>query len=133
MRIDLYQWTLTIFTNLHKYCSIDVFIIINMKDTVVNNPEVHLYSKESQKGYTILQYRNMGNMIISIIVLFNLAWVRLYGTFRNASLPLIILHLTVDLPFATTELQIHHLLGIFMGCIKWIYNHFKMIFISKNK
>ena len=102
------------------------------QDPIANNSGEELSSKESrigppnesQKGYnyTILQYRNMCNMIISTIVLFNLAWIRLYGTFRNASLPFVILHLIFDLPFATTELQVHHLLGIFMGYIKYIYN-----------
>lgn len=70
----------------------------------------------TEREQTILHYRNVANLVVSSIVGLNFVWIHFYGTYRYASVPLIVAHLITDLPFASGDLFVHHIFTlIFIG------------------
>ena len=60
-------------------------------------------------------------MAVSTIALSNIVWFYCYGTYQDFSVPVILLHLITDLPFASTELKIHHIFGMTIILFKYTY------------
>lgn len=92
------------------------------KHVEVNNVEDMELTDKTTKEPTMLKYRNIISVSVSTIVLLNLIWSHYYGTYRYMSVPILFLQLSVDLPFVSTDLKIHHFLGICICLAKYFFH-----------